>query len=577
MATMRFRSWTASTIEGVEVNNDSILYQLSFLCRYPFVILSILTESRLKSLISVFSKKGRSTLGEDDVILARMLPAMVMTFCVFLTGEWIGSVRAQDTQPPDAQAAKIAELERRVKELEELVRRVENKASQPQAPLPAGQLVSVLQEGSNPIPQDMRRLDPAEYSSPGYESGTAGWNKGFFMQSADKAHTLRITGQIQTDYRSFQNDNDTTDIDTFLLRRARLGIEATMFNYYEFRFLPDFGGSSGSKAVIQDSYLNIHYVDAVQFQVGKFKEPVSYEQLVQDRYVVTMERSLFDQIVPARDIGAMIHGQKLLGDQVDYAIGVFNGEINGGSTPADQDTNKLRDFAARVAWRPLNYQALPDWLHLLQIGISGTTGVEKEAMNPLTLRTPGTVPFFTFNSTVVADGLRTRWTPEVSYFYRGLGVAAQYLRMDQQLRPSATGAGAKLQIDLPFTGYYGMVTYLLTGEQRTTYSMAVEPLRPFEPLHPFSNPGAWELVTRFSHLDVGDQVFAPGLGRLADPTKFSNSASELTVGFNWYLNSLVRMQFNWEHAWFGQPVLLGPPKTSFSSSNTLLARLQVIF
>jgi Domain of Unknown Function (DUF1080) len=61
---------------------------------------------------------------------------------------------------------------------------------------------------------------------------------------------------------------------------------------------------------------------------------------------------------------------------------------------------------------------------------------------------------------------------------------------------------------------------------------------------------------------LGACVNAPGLGRLADPTKFSNSASELTVGFNWYLNSLVRMQFNWEHAWFGQPVLLGPPKTS---------------
>src|SRR5207302_3632684 len=118
-----------------------------------------------------------------------------------------------------------------------------------------------------------------------------------------------------------------------------------------------------------------------------------------------------------------------------------------------------------------------------------------------------------FNSTVVADGLRTRITPEVSYFYRGLGAAAQYFRMDQDMRPTSA---SKLLVDVPFTGGYVLVTYLLTGEERTTYSAPVDPLRPFDPLHPFSNPGAWELAARFSRLDVGDQVFARGAARLAD-------------------------------------------------------------
>ncbi|HWY86398.1 MAG TPA: porin, partial [Gemmataceae bacterium] len=232
------------------------------------------------------------------------------------------------------------------------------------------------------------------------------------------------------------------------------------------------------------------------------------------------------------------------------------------------------DFAARLAWRPLNYEVLPEYLHLLQFGVSGTTGVEKETMNPLTLKLPSTVPFFTFNSTVVADGLRTRLVPELSYFYRGLGFAAQYFRMNQDMRPTST---SKLLIDVPFTGGYVMATYLLTGEERTTYSEAVDPRRPFEPLHPFSNPGAWELVARFSTLDVGQQVFAPGPARLADPTKFSNTASEFSLGFNWYLNSLVRMQFNWEHGIFGDPVLLGGKSVFFTHSNALLTRMQIIF
>ena len=45
-------------------------------------------------------------------------------------------------------------------------------------------------------------------------------------------------------------------------------------NGYEFRFVPDWGNS---RSVIQDAYLNIHYFDELQFQVGKFRPTVGYE------------------------------------------------------------------------------------------------------------------------------------------------------------------------------------------------------------------------------------------------------------------------------------------------------------
>ena len=235
-----------------------------------------------------------------------MVLAMIVAGCFVLINGPRETACAQGNPGADPQAAKIAELERRVKELEELVRRVEGKVAAQPASLPspatgpmAAQPVS-YQEGTNPVPEDMHRLAEDAIAA-GKHTGSSGWDDGFFIQSADKQHTLRITGQIQTDYRQFLNEHDTTDVSTFLLRRARFGIEATVFNYFEFRFLPDFGQG---KATIQDSYMNIHYIDGVQFQVGKFKEPVSYEQLVQDRFVPTMERSLIDQVVPARDFGS---------------------------------------------------------------------------------------------------------------------------------------------------------------------------------------------------------------------------------------------------------------------------------
>jgi phosphate-selective porin OprO and OprP len=462
-------------------------------------------------------------------------------------------------------------LEQRVRDLEATIRQLHGNGSPgkiaqagfvQESPTAATQVPP-----SHPIPLETGSAPGMYPDTKSADRSASGWDNGFFLRSADGAYQLRITGQIQADLRDFLRHDDLTDITGFLVRRARLGIEATVFQYFEFRLLPDFGQG---KTVIQDAYINIHYLDAIQLAAGKLKEPVSYEQLVQDRFVPTVERSIIDQLVPARDVGVLVHGQKLLGDKLDYAVGVFNGGING-----DQDTNGHRDIAYRLAVRPLNFESLPESLHLVQIGISGSTGIENEPISPAVLRTPATVQYFQFNSTVQAAGLRNRWTPELSYFYGGLGFAAQYYREDQSMLPVF---GAKSAVNVPFEGYYFMATGLLTGESRTTYSAPVVPLRPYEPLHPLSNPGAWELVARYSRLDVGSVVFAPGAARLADPTKYARDASELTLGFNWYLNAWVRMQFNYEHARFSTPVQLAPGSAGrLNGQDTILARMQVIF
>jgi phosphate-selective porin OprO and OprP len=117
----------------------------------------------------------------------------------------------------------------------------------------------------------------------------------------------------------------------------------------------------------------------------------------------------------------------------------------------------------------------------------------------------------------------------------------------------------------------------LTGETRTTWSEQVIPRHNFDPHCPVSCPGAWELVGRVSRLDVGN-VFNPGAAQLVNPAKNSNEAMEVTVGFNWYLNAWVRMQFNYEHDMFGQPVLLGSaPINELNSQDSLFTRFQVIF
>jgi phosphate-selective porin OprO/OprP len=488
-----------------------------------------------------------------------------------------GSAFAQD----GVLSARIAELEKRINELE-TAKTAEKPAVGSEAKLAVYGNSDIKAFLTPPV-----AAEPTPDRVPGPRWGGPGdWlEEGFILYSTDGRHQLRITGQIQTDVRVYPRHSDFTDNDTFLVRRARLGIEATVFDAFEFRLLPDWGNG---KSVVQDAYINVHYIDEFQIQGGKFKEPVSFEQLIQDRFVPTMERSLVDQIVPARDVGFMVHGQYLFNGRLDYAIGVFNGEPN-----ADTDTNKTKDVAARIAWRPLALDALPEFVRPLQIGVSGSAGKEQEPLDfngstpQGTLRTPANIPWLNFNSTVRADGVRTRVTPEVSYLYGPCGFAAQYIRMDQDMRsgvPTTVVSKGKVVavLDDPiqnirFGGYYFLATYLLTGEQRLDYSAPVEPLRPFQFSRPFINPGAWELVARVSHLQVDPSIFQPDPRyNLARALGNSDAATELTLGFNWYLNALVRMQFNWEHAWYQQPLLLGP-NAFFRQTDAVLVRFQIIF
>lgn len=413
-------------------------------------------------------------------------------------------------------------------------------------------------------PEPAAKAEAAPKATP-----VAGWDDMFFLRSADKRFSLRFTGQLQADYRNYLDPTDAVDLDQFLVRRARFGLESVLFKNYEFRLLTDLG--QGQPRLV-DGFLNVHYWDSVQFTAGKFKQPFSYEQLAQDRFTPFMERSIIDQLVPARDAGVMVHGQNLFNGLLDYGLAGSNGERDG-----DTDTNGAKDITGRVVVRPFAWKK-DSVLERIQIGASVDVGNQNEPINPQTLRTPASVPFFQFNRGVIADGRRSRWSPELVYFVGSFGFATQYFQMSQRMRPAATGAGSAFDINVPFEGYYVQATYLLTGEQRTSYSQAIDPKRPFDPHKNTFGPGAWELAARVSRLQLGDVVFAPGAARLADPNAVSNTATELTVGFTWYMNKWVRSQFNYEHTWFGREVRLGPgPQGLFRDHDSFQARLQFIF
>ncbi len=516
-------------------------------------------------------------------------------------GFFIGTFvyRAPCACAEDASAASVADLQQRVQELEAVVRQLKEASDPNSSPT---QQVS-LASGNSATPAaataqssangNADPSDPPGGGATGAAQNFLGWNEGFFLQSPDRSCQLRITGQLQADYRGFLDTVDSSSTansavagspttgspDTFLIRRARLGIEATMANYYEFRLLPDFAGTTVAKS-ITDAYMNVHYWDACQFEIGKFKQPFSYEDLIQDRYVPTMERSMMDQLCPQRDEGAMIHGERLLCGRFDYAVAVSNGDPNDSTI----DTNNDKDFNARAVLRPFYDPDGCGVLNGFQVGIAGSFGVENDAVSttsstPPTITTPATVTWFAYNTGATANGVRHRISPELVYFYHSLGFASQYYHQDEKMQYVTTAKTGPI-VEVPMDGYYVMATYLLTGEQRHEYSQQIEPLRPFDPTAPMASPGAWELVFRVDRMQVGQQAFS-GAAPLASSTGITNRSSpealEETTGVNWYLTKWSRAQLNWEHANFASPIQIGNMKKALSEEDTLYTRFQVIF
>src|SRR5579859_4297084 len=105
---------------------------------------------------------------------------------------------------------------------------------------------------------------------------------GFALKSADDNFVLRIGGYAQADGRFFLGDKGHTETDTFLMRRVRPTLEGTVFQDFDFRFMPDFGNGASSANILQDAWVEWHYWPWLKIRGGKFKVPLGLEWLQRD-------------------------------------------------------------------------------------------------------------------------------------------------------------------------------------------------------------------------------------------------------------------------------------------------------
>ena len=399
------------------------------------------------------------------------------------------------------------------------------------------------------------RPDPgaAQAPAPAPQPVASAGENGFVIQSANGDFQLRVGVLAHLDGRFAPGDDSDAVINTFAVRRLRTPLRGRIARRFEFYVNPDF---AGGVVVVQDAYLDTVFSPAFRVRLGKAKTPFGLERLQSVSTILFFERALPSALVPNRDVGVQVLGDLARGS-VSYMAGVLNGVPDGGS--ADVDTNDSKDVAGRIVVRPFNARAATDPLDGLGLGFAATTGMQSGAAALALLRTSSLLqPFFSY-AAAVADGRRTRYSPQAFYSYKNVAGFAEYVHTRVPVRKGA------IREEIAHRAWQVAGSIVVTGEHPDAGG-GVRPRANFN--FGGGNWGAMQIGARYHRLRVDDAARTAGFAAAGS----SVDAEAWTAGVNWFLTPNLRYVVNVERTIFDQGAAGARP-----AENALVFRSQLSF
>lgn len=351
-------------------------------------------------------------------------------------------------------------------------------------------------------------------------------SQGVSISSSDGDFKLRLRGYLQGEGNFFTSGNDKPSTgSTFYLNRVRPVVEGTVFKYYDYKIMPDFGQG---KTVLEDGYLDAKYFSDAQLLIGKYKAPFGIERLQSARDLEWVQRGMTNNLIPNRDLGLELHSD-LFDGRFTYQLAFMNGVPNNTAT-VDADTNDAKDFVGRFFALPFKKSGIK-FAEGLGIGFAGSYGDERGALS--IYKTAGQQTFFSYGKGTTASGPHYRYTPQTTYYWGPFGLLADYVNDTQRVNLFQSKPFINSYKTFANHAWQVQTSYLLTGEDATYYT--VKPLYNFDPES--GHWGAFEIKARVGGLGVDSDVFKDGFASLSSSAR---TATEYGGGFNWYLNANVK-------------------------------------
>ncbi len=404
---------------------------------------------------------------------------------------------------------------------------------------------------------------------------SAKFGEGFTLESEDARFQLRTRVLSQVDGKLFLPTVQEPARSGLYIPRFRIYFEGQLTDLVEYEL--SLQRSVEGAFDVLDANTNFHMSDAFQLRIGRGLVPYSYAWYDHlEQFYITPERGLFAlNFGLARQTGALVHG-KLHDDQLQYAFAATFGQLSGLA-----DTNSSRDGLGYVNFRPFLHSEEIPFLQFLNLGGSFAIGEQVYDAKPLPLRTSlqssendeaaeaASSIFLEFNDTATASGPRWQAAIHAACYAGPFSFEAEWYAGQFQIASDPSSDTTAV----PLSGYDVTLASFLTGETIENRSTLV-PLRPFTGGSD-TGPGAIEVFSRYSKLNISDRIFTADI---ADPADWTNEAAMTDIGCNWYLNRFVRFTLDWQHAMYSNPILLNEAQDLRSRTNDLFwLRCQLYF
>lgn len=420
------------------------------------------------------------------------------------------------------------------------------------------------------------------------------WKDGAALETADKAFKMKWRGRTQFDFSGFSDSSNDyfqglggnqgdTAVD---FRRLRLGTEGTLYEQFDFAVELDFincfntNGSTNAFAnnnnfknafdrqytgipAPTDVWIGMHEIPVFgNMRVGNIKPPNGLEHSNSSRFLDFMERSLSQDAFVGRFNNGFQPGVLFYNWNEEQTVtwansvtansyNVFAYEVGG------------PDIANRITWTPI-YDEESHGRYLVHLGISGTYRKPVDGQERIRARgslrngiaqswsnVADTTIFFTTDEWLVI--------PEIAAVYGPWHFQAEYFGQWNK-NVAVQGAGANLNPgpvlgDAYFQGYYGQISYFITGEHREyeRKAGAFGRVVPHENFHWIKTGrggniltrGAWQVLYRYNVLDLNDPTLANvNIAAGAARGVGGGTVVDHTIGLNHFLNPNMKIQYN---------------------------------
>lgn len=395
---------------------------------------------------------------------------------------------------------------------------------------------------------------------------------GIEFKSRDGNFKMAINGRMQVDSQVNAGQSLTNSFlpgasampatldDGVGLRRARLGVEGTFFKNTDYKFEYDFTRGNGTTgAGVTDAFVRYNFSKPLSIKFGAFKEPFSMEEATSNRYITFIERNMatntfvdnlntYKMGIGANyaeerwQVGASLQTEPVGANGASNSSVNSNGgsNRNGGSGDTDWEANIRASGTPWMASKTqfLHVGASGSYLNLNNNyksdnsfsngGMSFANGIGGNVDRSNILNTGQLTTNKGIAGAREANHL-TRFGAESALVYGPFSAQGEYIQTD------ISGTGYNNE---SLNGYYGYVSYFLTGESRAYKSTtgAWDRLKPTRNFDMKGGWGAWEIATGYDAIDLNDGVIQGG------------RASTAKFGINWYPNPHVRVMTNYIHA-----------------------------